>query len=88
MARRVGGAGVLGRRPHDDARGLQTALHRGESVSAGLENAVQLEVAAVPSGSTLAENIRAVDAFLAVPADVRFEKGDVVEVELLGTVTR
>lgn len=47
-----------------------------------------LHAASVPSGSTLAENIRAVDAFLAVPADVRFEKDDVAEVELLGTVTR
>lgn len=46
-----------------------------------------LHAAPVPSTATLAENIRLVDAFVAVPAGVRYEAGDVINIELLGTKT-
>lgn len=45
-----------------------------------------LHAAPVPSAATLAQNMRRVNAFLAVPADVHYEAGQTVEVELLGTV--
>ncbi len=47
-----------------------------------------LHAAPVANGTTLAQNIRAVDAFVAVPAGERYEAGDSVEVELLDTVVR
>lgn len=48
----------------------------------------ELHAAPVANGSTLAQNVRAVDAFAAVPAGVRHEAGDEIEVELLDTVVR
>ena len=45
-----------------------------------------LHAAPVPGCATLAENMSSVNAFLAVPAGLRYEAGETVEVELLGTV--
>ena len=45
-----------------------------------------LHAAPVPGCATLAENMRSVNAFLAVPAGLRYEAGETVEVELLDTV--
>lgn len=47
-----------------------------------------LHAASVSGSATLAENVRSVNAFLAVPASCRHEAGDVVDVELFGTVAR
>ena len=47
-----------------------------------------LHAAPVPASATLAENILSVNAFLAVPVGVRYEVGETVDVELLGTVAR
>ena len=44
-----------------------------------------LHAAPVPNSATLAENIRSANAFLAVPAGVRYEAGDKADIELLGT---
>ena len=44
-----------------------------------------LHAAPVPNSATLAENIRSANAFLAVPAGVRYEVGDKADIELLGT---
>lgn len=42
----------------------------------------------MPGCATLAENMRSVNAFLAVPAGLRYEAGETVEVELLGHCRR
>ena len=44
-----------------------------------------LHAAPIPNSATLAENIRSANAFLAVPAGVRYEAGDKADIELLGT---
>lgn len=45
-----------------------------------------LHAAPAPNGCTLAQNIREVNAFAAVPAGVKLEAGQTVEIELLDTV--
>lgn len=45
-----------------------------------------LHCAPVRTGASLAENIRSVNAFLAVPSGTRYEKGAVMGIEIMGTV--
>ncbi|MCI2241637.1 molybdopterin molybdotransferase MoeA [Adlercreutzia faecimuris] len=45
-----------------------------------------LHAAPVPAGATLAQNVGAVNGFVAVPAGERWETGSMVDVEVLGTV--
>lgn len=46
----------------------------------------ELHCSSIRSGASLAENIRSVNAFLAVPSGVAFEQGTKVRIEIMGTV--